>query len=168
MTRASKLVHPATLFIQSLDYSEVQFKDMTPLQQRAMFEYMFCEGDGVWGEFIDNLDDAVVHFGDVWFGVGTFANDAAFKLAMHSAYEDADPEAELTQWFNDTYICGARPTSEEQPPVIINNQDIAPEFGLIEWGFEWFNEYWAHRPEVQFVRFLPDWHIHDSTGRGGQ
>jgi hypothetical protein len=167
MSRAEKLVHPATLFIQHLPYTEVAFKDMTPLQQRGLYDFMNCGGDGVWGENADNFEQALELYGDVRFGVGKFANDDTFKEAMLAASEDADDEVELESWFQNRYVCGDRDIQPE-PPVILNHQDVAPENGIFEWGFGWFYSYWVHLPETEFVRFLPDWNPDDHTGRGGQ
>ena len=166
MARPSKLMHPATLFIQSLDFAEVAFKDMTPLQQQGLYEYMDCEGDGVWADNTNSLYEAIERYGDVRFGVGKFANDATLKEALVEASEEADTEVELDAWFKKHFVCSEN--DNEQPPVILERGDIAPELGLFQWGYEAFYTYWSHLPETEFIRFLADWDSSDETGRGGQ
>ena len=165
MSRAAKLVHPATQFIQSLPSTVVAYKDMTPMQQRGLYEFMHCAGDGSWGN-LASIDEAIATHGDVRFAVGKFANDATFKAAMLAASEDADEDVELESWYTERYVCGD--IGQPQPPVILNHPDVAPENGVFEWGFEWFYTYWLHLPETEFVQFLPDWNPCDESGRGGQ
>ncbi len=167
MAKPSKLVHPATLFIQFLPSTEVAFKDMTPMQQRGLYEFMDCGGDGSWGQNTTSFEQALELYGDVRFGVGKFANDNTFKEAMLAASEDADEEVELEVWFKDRYDCGDF-DGAEKPPVILNNADVAPENGIFEWGYEWFYSYWVRLPETEFIQFLPDWDAGDDSGRGGQ
>lgn len=165
MTTKNKLVHPATVFIQSLSFNEVAFKDMTGSQQAALFDYMVCDGDGVWAETCATLDDAISNFGDVVFGVGVFDNDDVMKVAFVESTDGADTDNPL-EWFAEHCICD---DGDGRPfPVILNNASIAPDFGLFEWGFEWFYSYWAMRPQTEFIRFLPWWNSEDPSGRGGQ
>lgn len=165
-TPINKLVHPATLFIQHLPFSEVAFKDMTPMQQRGIWEFMDMDSEGIWADHMPDLEGAIALYGDVRFGVGKFANDDTLKEALVASTDGADDEGELDAWFKTHFTCGDG--TIEQPPVVLNRADWAPEFGLFEWGYEGFYSYWAHLPETEFITFLPDWNPGDESGRGGQ
>lgn len=166
MNRPSKLLHPGTAFIQSLQYNEVAYKDMTPAQRYAIFEFMLCDGDGVWAEHVPSVDLAIIKFGDVRFGVGKFANDDTMKIAFVESTDGADTDNPL-EWFAKNCTCPEE-DSIGAIPVILNRPENAPEFGLFEWGYEFFYNHWTRQPETEFVCFLPNWNPCDDTGRGGQ
>lgn len=165
MKGKNTLTHPATVFIQSLDYRAVAYKDMNPYHQIALFHFMFCDGDGVWASYCSNVNEAVAVFGDVKFGVGRFNNDDTMKVAFVEATDGADTENPL-EWFDENCVCFD--AHAERYPVILNPADVAPDFGLFEWGYENFYNYWAARPQTEFIRFLPGWDAEDPSGRGGQ
>ena len=164
MSRPSKLVHPATLFIQALPSTEVAFKDMTPAQQTGLYEFMDCDGDGIWAEHCNSKEEAIKLFGDVKFTVGKFANDDTMKIAFVEATPEADYEHPL-EWFAEMCICD---DPADAIPVVLNSPEIAPEVGLLEWGYDHFYGYWAKQPETEFVGFRRDWNPNDTSGRGGQ
>lgn len=165
---AKALLHPGTAFVQSLPYREVALKDMTPLQQQALWEFMYCAGDGSWGQF-KSRSDAFKALTDVKFGVGEFDNDDTMRTAFTlSTDADAADHDEPLKWFNDNCFCELQERPEPQPPVIMNWPDCVPECGLFEWGYEWFYAYWVHQPQTQFIRFLDGWDASDDSGRGGQ
>lgn len=161
------LLHPATAFIQSLPYTEVAFGDMTPLQQRAVWSYMDCDGDGDWAEHVGCLDAAKLMYSDVRFGVGKFPNDLAMKKAFLTGFPGEDEEwPSIEAWFKHRFTCDY--VAEPQPPVILEHANLAPEFGVIQWGFEEFYSHWVHLDNTEFVCFLPEWDSNDPDGRGGQ
>ena len=159
-----KLLHPGTAFIQSLPYREVAFKDMTPAQQEAMFRYMWASGDGAWGETgtTDTIPDAVKVFGDVKFGVGSFPNDDTMKVAFVESTDGADIENPL-EWFAEHCICDDY--ESEKLPVILGPAELAPDFGLFDWGYEWFYGYWVKQPRTEFIRFLSNWKYSEGAGQ---
>jgi hypothetical protein len=162
------LLHPATAFAQKLTFDEVQFKDMTAPQQTALWLFMHFQGDGVWGENgVDCLADAVEKYGDVRFGVGKFANTDELKLAIISGHPDFDQDGDMLATY-DNEVKACSPDPSRALPVLLNHDSCAAEFGLFEWGYEYFWGWWCYQPETEFIRFLPDWNPDDDTGRGGQ
>lgn len=160
----SRLLHPATEFLQSLPVEVVKFEDMTPEQQRSVWNFMFSEGDGVWVGHCGSIEDAIKLFGDVVFEVGRFPNSAEMKVAF-AATEDRDESEDPVEWFDRTMACDA---SAEALPVILNQPDAAGEFGFFGWGHEHFYDYWCKQDSTEFIRFLPSWRAWDKSGRGGQ
>lgn len=165
----NKLIHPATEFVQKLTFTEVQFKDMTAPQQTALWLFMHYQGDGIWGENgVDCLAAAIAKYGDVRFGVGKFANDESLKLAVATGHPDCcDDESPLEYYEREANYCKTADLSRAVP-VILNHEECVAEFGLFEWGYEYFWAYWCKQPETEFIRFLPDWDAGDQSGRGGQ
>lgn len=163
------LVHPATAFLQALPFAEVAYKDMGELQRKSVYDFMYYDGDGIWAEYVNSPEEALVRYGDVKFGLGSFPNDDAFKTALRAGFQQTPEQEELSleDWYRQTFICGD-PADTRVGPIIVNNHDIAGEFGVVEHGFDEFNEYWAYQQDVEFVKFLSTWNLLDSTGRGGQ
>lgn len=163
------LVHPATAFLQALPYAEVAYKDMGELQRKSVYDFMYYDGEGIWGEFVKTRKAALERYGDVKFGIGSFCNDTAFKVALRAAFHQTEEQEalDLEDWYNEIFICG-KPSRRRAGPIIVNSPDTAGEFGIVQHGFDEFNEYWAFQPDVEFIRFIPAWNPIDETGRGGQ
>lgn len=162
----NKLIHPGTAFLQALPYTEVAFKDMTPMQQKAVWRYMFAEGDGYWGEF-PSIAAAVEALGDVRFGVGSFANDDTMKLAFVSCVpNELVDEDDPIGFFNGRYI--GHECEAEAIPVVLGNSNVCADFGMLDDGYNEFYDHWVKLSATEFVRVLPGWNTDDNTGRGGQ
>lgn len=163
----SKLLHPGTKFIQEQPYAEVALGDMPIRYQRAVWRFMYAEGEGLWGEY-SSVSLAVQNFGDVRFGIGSFANDETMKRAFVACLpDDIDVEdGGHIAYFDERFVghdCKAEPI-----PVFLARADIAPEFGLLDDGHIEFYDYWVKQPRTEFVCVLPDWNPDDTSGRGGQ
>lgn len=161
----NKLVHPATLFVQNVVVTEKAYWEMEFDEQRAIFDYMDANGEGYWADKAKNVAEAVLKFGDARFEVGSFANDDTMKRAFAEATDGYDGDDPL-QWYKDN-VGGDCEISEPKPPIVLNCAAFAAEHGLIEWGWEWFYQYWSNLPTTRFVRCTEAWNCNDPSGRGG-
>lgn len=163
------LTHPATIFVQSLATTDMAFKDLPHQYQKALYNYMVADGDGVWAEHCEHFSDALELFGDVRFLAGTFANNDLMKRAFAACVVGEDGDQDLIEWFDQNCITNCDDENGESSlPVVIGSGPLLPEFGLFEDGFERFYDYWAKRSLTEFVQFRPDWDSNDDSGRGGQ
>lgn len=183
-TDITKLVHPATQYLNRLQHEVVRFADMNPYQQKALVVYMI---EGAWAELArcaevgltpKNIETwrqrAVEQFGDLKFGVGILKMDDDLKVAVVSTIE-CYAEENGVEAFDRLYSKpeGYRSSQfiyNEPWPVIVDDAESAPEWGFLQDGWSRFWEYWAAKDatEIPFIRFLPDWNNTDGTGRGGQ
>ena len=142
----TKLLHPATDFVQRLETTPIRFADMTKLEQLTVYNYMYADGDGAWGRCY-SLDDALELHGDLVLKHGELFNNDTFKRAFASTIVDEDTDP--VQWFRENCMwCTAY--REPQGVMLFNPTDDVAEFGLFE-NPETLYSYWAHKDTIPFI-----------------
>jgi hypothetical protein len=159
----NRLIHPATDYLQRLEYRRVPFRDLDLASQIAISVYMAIEGEA-WelhedsGMELTTLLDIVAEmaesYGEVEFGVGELYINDTFKRAFTSTF--TDPEEDLVATFNEMIAKCDEAKRGLAMPVILARPEFATDDGLFQAGHDAFYYYWMRRgaDKVPFIKVL--------------
>ena len=144
----TKLLHPATDFVQRLEMTPIRFADMTKLEQWTVYNYMYADGDGAWRGCY-SLNDAIELHGDLVLKHGEFFNNEGFKRAFASTVVDDDTDG--LEWFNSNCMW-CTPFHQPNGVMLFNRTSDVAEFGMFE-NPETLYSYWARKDTIPFIQF---------------